>query len=95
LGFSEADRLEQARRMSLLCDIVLRANDIVIADFVCPTERARTIFGATHTIFMDTVKESEYEDTNKIFERPRSDPTITIKSFEKANDINGIINLFK
>jgi adenylylsulfate kinase-like enzyme len=93
LGFSEAGRLEQARRMSLLCDIVLRANDIVIADFVCPTERARTIFGANFTIFMDTIKESEYEDTNKIFERPRSEPTLTIKSFEEANDVSSVLKL--
>ena len=41
LGFSVADRLEQARRMGVLCDIVSRHGAYVIADFVCPTPEAR------------------------------------------------------
>jgi adenylylsulfate kinase-like enzyme len=41
LGFSAADRLEQARRMGILCDIVLRNDAHVIADFVCPTPETR------------------------------------------------------
>ena len=41
LGFSEADRTEQARRMGWLCDQVIKAGGFAIADFICPTPAAR------------------------------------------------------
>ena len=43
---------------------------IVICDFVCPTDLTRYIFDADFTIWMDTIKKSKYDDTNKIFEEP-------------------------
>jgi len=43
-----------------------------ILDFVCPTEYLRNIVRPNYTIFMNTVDESKYEDTNKIFEEPLS-----------------------
>src|SRR5262245_50936556 len=36
LGFSEADRVEHARRMGWLCDQVTRTGGLAIADFICP-----------------------------------------------------------
>jgi hypothetical protein len=39
--------------------------------FVCPTELTRTAFGKPDIlIFMDTIAEGRFEDTNKMFERP-------------------------
>lgn len=37
LGFSVEDRIEQARRMGAMCDIVVESGHYAIADFVCPT----------------------------------------------------------
>jgi GTPase SAR1 family protein len=90
LKFSAEDRLEHSRRMGVLCDIVLRSNHAVIADFVCPTPETRAIFNPTHIIFMDTIDFGRFQDTNKIFKKPDA-PTLTIKSFEMANDIEAII----
>jgi len=45
-------------------------NRNVIADFVCPTENTRKDFNADYTIWMDTIKVSRFEDTNKMFETP-------------------------
>lgn len=73
LGFSMADRIEQARRMGWLCDRVSNAGYTAIADFVCPTVQTRKAFGADYTIFMDTILEGRFADTNALFERPRMD----------------------
>ena len=45
LGFSEADRIEQARRMGWLCDQAVAAGHWAIADFVCPIPATRAAFG--------------------------------------------------
>ena len=42
----------------------------VVADFVCPTVKTRKEFNADYTIWMNTIEESEYQDTNDMFERP-------------------------
>lgn len=70
LGFSIADRLEQARRMGVLCDIASRHGANVIADFVCPTPETREAFNADFIVWVDRVKESPFADTNKIFVPP-------------------------
>lgn len=71
LGFSEQDRIEQARRMGWLCDQVDAAGKIAIADFVCPTPATREAFGkADCVIWVDTIKEGRFEDTNKMFVPP-------------------------
>lgn len=90
LKFSAEDRVEHSRRMGVLCNIVLRINDAVIADFVCPTKETRSVFGPTHIIFMDTIESGRFQDTNKVFEKPDA-PTLTIKTFEIANDIDAIL----
>ena len=75
LGFSEADRIEQARRMGWLCDQVVAAGQIAIADFVCPTPETRAAFQPSGcVIWMDTIKEGRFEDTNKMFVPPYLGP---------------------
>ena len=55
--------------------------DYVICDFVAPTEETRKIFAADFTIWMATIKKSEYKDTNKMFEDPSySDFMVTEKN---------------
>lgn len=70
LGFSVADRIEQARRMGILCDIASRHGTHVIADFVCPTPETREAFGPAFIIWVDRIKEGRFEDTNKLFVPP-------------------------
>lgn len=70
LGFSVADRIEQARRMGVLCDIASRYGAHVIADFVCPTPETRKAFGAHFIVWVDRIKEGPFEDTNKLFVPP-------------------------
>jgi len=68
--FSPEGRIRQAQRMRHLADGIELAGKIVVADFVCPTEELRQQFGADYTIWMDTIEEGRYADTNAIFEIP-------------------------
>ena len=69
--FSEKGRLIQANRMKRLAQEAIDSNRNVIADFVCPTQHTRDDFGADYIIWMDTIKEGRFEDTNKMFEPPK------------------------
>ena len=79
LGFSEADRIEQARRMGVLSDIVCRSGNFAIADFICPTPETRKAFGSHYfLIWVDRVPCRGFPDTTKMFVRPsQSDLQIT------------------
>jgi adenylylsulfate kinase len=68
--FSPEGHMRQAMRMKFLSDGVVKAGKIAIADFVCPTEAARAEFSADFTVWMDTIKEGRFEDTNKMFQTP-------------------------
>jgi adenylylsulfate kinase len=68
--FTPEGRMRQAMRMKFLSDGVVMAGKVAVADFVCPTEAARKEFGADFTVWMDTIKEGRFEDTNKMFEKP-------------------------
>jgi len=68
--FSPEGRIRQAQRMKHLADGVVMAGKIAVADFICPTEAARAEFNADYTVWMDTIEEGRFEDTNKMFEKP-------------------------
>ena len=68
--FSLEGRIIQAQRMKHLADGVVMTGKIAVADFVCPTEQAREEFGPDFTVWMDTIDEGRYDDTNKMFEDP-------------------------
>ena len=70
LGFSAADRIEQARRMGWLCDRVAEAGHTAIADFICPTPETREAFGAAFIIWLDRIKAGRYAATNQLFVHP-------------------------
>ena len=94
LKFSVADRLEQARRMGVLCDIVSRSNSFAIADFVCPTPETRQAFGKAFVIWVDRITEGRFEDTNKMFVPPAEyDVRVTAEGTPLfwANKIKNII----
>jgi adenylylsulfate kinase len=66
--FTLEGRMRQAQRMKFLADGVVRAGKHVVADFVAPTKKAREEFGADFIIWMDTIKEGRFADTNAIYE---------------------------
>ena len=68
--FTPEGRMRQAMRMRYLADGVVMAGKIAVADFVAPTDQARMEFNPDFTVWMDTIKEGRFEDTNKVFENP-------------------------
>ena len=44
--------------------------DYVIADFVAPLEAMRSIYHADWTVWVDSISEGRYADTNKMFQTP-------------------------
>jgi adenylylsulfate kinase len=68
--FTLEGRMRQAQRMKHLADGVIMAGKIAVADFICPTEKARLEFNPTYTVWMDTIEEGRFKDTNAMFEKP-------------------------
>lgn len=79
--FTIEGRDRQANRMRLLAYQATSENRNVIADFVCPTKWNRKEFDADYTIWMNTIKQSRFEDTNKLFEEPKN-PDFIVTHFE-------------
>ena len=68
--FSEEGRVRQAKRMA---DAALKLKNegyYVIADFIAPTPKARSLFPADYRVWVDTIKEGRFEDTNQMFIKP-------------------------
>lgn len=68
--FTPEGRLRQSTRMKNIADFEKANFRSVICDFVCPTQHTRDIFGADVQIWVDTISEGRFEDTNKMFEVP-------------------------
>ena len=68
--FSPEGRQRQANRMKNLAKKSIVSGKHVIADFVCPTPKTRDDFQADITIWMDTISEGRFKDTNKMFVPP-------------------------
>jgi len=66
--FSKEGRIRQSIRMA---DFAISAGgDYVICDFVAPLPEMRNNFKADWTIWMDTIDEGRFEDTNQLFVKP-------------------------
>tara|TARA_B100000886_G_scaffold225117_1_gene156730 strand:+ start:692 stop:1102 length:411 start_codon:yes stop_codon:yes gene_type:complete len=68
--FSDEGRKRQAKRMASLALKLKDQNNYVVADFICPTPEARNLFPADYIIWVDTIREGRFDDTNKMFVRP-------------------------
>jgi hypothetical protein len=66
--FSNAGRIRQSLRMFQFA--IECSGEFVICDFVAPLVEMRNNFKADWTIWVDTIKESRYEDTNAAFISP-------------------------
>ena len=86
--FSDEGRKRQAKRMADLAEKLKKDGNIVIADFVCPTPKARELFNPDYIIWMDTIQKGRFEDTNKIFIKPEKyDVKVTEKNSENTFDL--------
>ena len=68
--FSEEGRTRQAKRMADFALKLKNEGNYVIADFICPTPKARSLFPADFVVWVDTIKEGRFDDTNKMFVKP-------------------------
>ncbi len=68
--FSEEGRKRQAKRMAEIAIKMNQEGNYVVADFICPTPQARSLFPADIIIWVDTIKEGRFEDTNQMFVKP-------------------------
>ena len=68
--FSEEGRTRQAKRMADFALKLKSEGNYVIADFICPTPEARKLFPADYIIWVDTIKEGRFDDTNQMFVKP-------------------------
>ena len=69
--FSEEGRIRQAKRMAALAEKHKQEGNYVVCDFICPTPKARELFNADYTIWMDTIDKGRFEDTNAMFVKPK------------------------
>ena len=68
--FSEEGRKRQSKRMADFAKKLKDDGDFVVADFICPTPEARKLFPADYIVWVDTIKEGRFDDTNKMFVKP-------------------------
>lgn len=67
--FSPAGRIRQSLRMRELAD-TMTDYDYVICDFVAPLVEMRNNFRADWTVWVDTIDQGRFEDTNRMFQAP-------------------------
>ena len=85
--FSSEGRTRQSLRMKSLADYESDNGRIVICDFICPTLQTREMFNPDIVIWLDTIKEGRFEDTNKLFEEPE-EVDFRITEWNDKNHIN-------
>jgi len=86
--FSKEGRIRQSLRMA---EFALKSTgDYVICDFVAPLVEMRNNFKADWTVWMDTIDQGRFDDTNKAFIPPEQyDFRITEKNAEKWAEFIG------
>ena len=84
--FSEAGRIRQSERMRRFADKSMA--DVVLCDFIAPLPVMREKFDADLTVWVDTVTECKYDDTNKMFAAPdKYDFRVTEKDADKWSKV--------
>ena len=83
--FSEQGRIRQSKRMRELADAA--GTDYAICDFVAPLVEMRNNYKADWTIWVDTIREGRYADTNAMFQEPEQyDFRVTEQNSEKWSE---------
>jgi adenylylsulfate kinase-like enzyme len=71
LGFELSDRIENARRLGALARLLDEQGQIVVVDFICPTQETRDAFGVSDfVVWVNRIKEGRFVDTNKMWQDP-------------------------
>ncbi len=70
--FSAEGRVRQAKRMAEAALKLKTEGNYVVADFIAPTPEARSLFPADFIVWVDTIKEGRFEDTNQMFVNPKN-----------------------
>ena len=68
--FSEEGRTRQSKRMADFAKKIKDEGNYVVADFICPTPEARSLFPADYIVWVDTIKKGRFDDTNAMFVKP-------------------------
>jgi len=86
--FSKEGRIRQSLRMA---EFAFKANaDYVICDFVAPLVEMRNNFKANWTVWVDTIDQGRFDDTNKAFIPPEQyDFRVTEQDAEKWAEFVG------
>jgi len=98
--FTLEGRLRQAQRMFNFCEwkdgySKKRTEDIAVVDFVAPNQKSRSIFSPDYLIWMDTINECRFDDTQQLFLDPLCyDYRVQDSDNEKhvQNIINDVLN---
>ena len=85
--FTVQARQRQALRMSAIGRLNEADGFNTIVDFICPFNVYREMPQWDITIYVNTIDESPYPDTDAIFEQPKKEPTYTITDWEQVDDI--------
>ena len=86
--FSVEGRIRQSIRMRELAD--KSKSNFVICDFVAPLWSMRVNYAADWTIWVDTIREGRYADTNKLFQEPKEyDFRVNEQDAEKWSEFIG------
>lgn len=81
--FSDSGRIRQAERMLAYSK---QSNSII--DFVCPFRDQRLKFNTDIKIWMNTIDEGRFSDTNKVFEIPAYfEDVIEINSWDEVDNL--------
>ena len=70
--FSEEGRVRQAKRVADIAEKFKKEGnyDYLVADYICPPPQTRKLFNADYVIWVNTIKEGRFDDTNKMFVKP-------------------------
>ena len=88
--FSEEGRYRQSERMFILSRKA--TTQYVVMDFVCPLPKCRDKIDAEYVIWMDTIKEGRFEDTNQMFVPPSGNEVdLTLSKYYTKEDLELVI----
>ena len=86
--FSVEGRIRQSLRMRELAD--KSESDFVVCDFVAPLWSMRVNYAADWTVWVDTITEGRYADTNNLFQEPEEyDFRVNEQDAEKWSEFIG------
>ena len=70
--FSEEGRVRQAKRVADIAEKYKKEGkyNYLVADYICPTPQTRKLFNADYIVWINTIKEGRFDDTNKMFVKP-------------------------